>query len=181
MRYHNITKDDMRNGPGLRAVLWVSGCEHHCPGCQNPVTWDPDDGLIFDGSAHEELMELLERDYISGLTLSGGDPLFPGNREEVCALCKEVKTRFPDKDIWLYTGYVYEDISGLEVMQYIDVVVDGRYEEDKRDVLLHWKGSSNQRVIDVPASRKACTPVIIEEKYVKETGGSYQYECNADT
>lgn len=179
MRYHDITKDDMRNGPGLRAVLWVSGCEHHCPGCQNPVTWDPDDGLLFDEKAHAELMEILKRDYISGLTLSGGDPLYPGNRDEVTALCREVKSDMPDKTIWLYTGYDYEDVRDLEIMQNIDVVVDGRYEEDKRDVLLHWKGSSNQRVIDNNASRKNGDICIIEEVTVKETGGSYG--CKADS
>ena len=179
MRYHDITKDDMRNGPGLRAVLWVAGCEHHCPGCQNPVTWDPDDGLVFDKKAHDELMEILARDYISGLTLSGGDPLFPGNRDAVLALCREVKSAYPGKTIWLYTGYDYEDIRDLEVMQYIDAVVDGRYEEDKRDVLLHWKGSSNQRVIDNVLSRKTGEICIIEDIIVKETGGIYV--CNANS
>ena len=154
MRYHDITKDDMRNGPGLRAVLWVSGCAHHCPGCQNPVTWDPDDGLIFDERARNELLELLGRDYISGLTLSGGDPLYPANREEITALCRQVKSRWPDKDIWLYTGYEYADVSGLEVMQYVDTVVDGRYEEDLRDVKLHWRGSSNQKIIKIDHDRR---------------------------
>ena len=179
MRYHDITKDDMRNGPGLRAVLWVSGCEHHCPGCQNPVTWDPEDGLVFDEKAHDELMDILGRDYISGLTLSGGDPLYPGNRDAVLSLCREVKSAYPDKTIWLYTGYDYEDIRDLEIMQYIDVLVDGRYEEDKRDVLLHWKGSSNQRVIDNVRSRENGGICIIEDIIVKETGGIYV--CNANS
>ena len=179
MRYHDITKDDMRNGPGLRAVLWVSGCEHHCPGCQNPVTWDPEDGLIFDDKAHDELMDILGRDYISGLTLSGGDPLYPGNRDEVTSICAEVKSIFPDKTIWLYTGYDYESVRDLDIMQYIDVVVDGRYEEDKRDVLLHWKGSSNQRVIDNKASRTDGSICIVEDKVIKEPGGPYG--CKADS
>ena len=179
MRYHDITKDDMRNGSGLRAVLWVSGCEHHCPGCQNPVTWDPEDGLVFDEKAHDELMDILSRDYISGLTLSGGDPLYPGNRDEVCALCREVKENMPDKTIWLYTGYDYEDVRVLDVMQYIDVVVDGRYDEALRDVLLNWRGSSNQRVIDNAASRETGGICIIEDVIVKETGGIYV--CNANS
>ena len=179
MRYHDITKDDMRNGFGLRAVLWVSGCEHHCPGCQNPVTWDPEDGLVFDEKAHDELMDILSRDYISGLTLSGGDPLYPGNRDEVCALCREVKENMPDKTIWLYTGYDYEDIRELDVMQYVDVVVDGRYDEALRDVLLNWRGSSNQRVIDNAASRETGGICIIEDVIVKETGGIYV--CNANS
>ncbi len=179
MNYHDITKDDMRNGPGLRAVLWVSGCEHHCPGCQNPVTWDPDDGLKFDEKARDELMEILGRDYISGLTLSGGDPLYPGNREEVTALGREVKDRFHDKTVWLYTGYLYEDIRDLPVMEYIDAVVDGPYDESLRNVLLHWKGSSNQRVIDNRISRRDGTVCIIPETHVKQTGGTYG--CNSDT
>ena len=94
-------------------------------------------------------MEILGRDYISGLTLSGGDPLYPSNREEVTALCREVRDRWPDKTIWLYTGYDYADVKDLEVMRYIDTVIDGRYEEDLRDVKLHWRGSSNQKVIKV--------------------------------
>ena len=147
MNYHNITKDDMLNGDGLRVVLWVSGCDHHCKECQNPVTWDPDDGLVFDDKARDELFEILGRDYVSGLTLSGGDPLFPANRDEVTALVRKVKDKFADKDIWLYTGYAFEDVQDLEVMKYVDVVVDGPYLADLRDVKLHWRGSSNQRVI----------------------------------
>lgn len=180
MRYHDITKDDMRNGPGLRAVLWVSGCEHHCPGCQNPVTWDPDDGLLFDERAHLELMELLARDYISGLTLSGGDPLYMSNREEVTVLCKEVRSAFPDKTIWLYTGYGYEEIRGLPVMEYIDVCVDGRYEADKRNVLLNWRGSSNQRVIDVKTTRSTGKITIIEDIYVKDDAVPVIRTCDAE-
>ncbi|MCR5595973.1 MAG: anaerobic ribonucleoside-triphosphate reductase activating protein [Lachnospiraceae bacterium] len=168
MNYHDITKDDMKNGPGLRAVLWVSGCEHHCPGCQNPITWDPGDGLKFDDEAHEELMELLGRDYISGLTLSGGDPLYPGNRDSILELCREVKDRWPDKTIWIYTGYDYEDIASLDIMKYTDVVVDGKYIEDKRDILLHWRGSSNQRVIDVNRSQKEGVICTLEDINVKE-------------
>ena len=105
MRYHNITKDDMLNGDGLRTVLWVAGCCHGCKGCQNPVTWDIEGGLPFDGEARAELFAELEKPYISGVTLSGGDPLHPANREETGALMKEMKERFPDKTIWLYTGY----------------------------------------------------------------------------
>ena len=91
MQYHNITKDDMLNGEGLRVVLWVSGCSHHCEGCHNAVTWDPDGGLVFDAAAEEELFSLLSRDYISGITFSGGDPLYTGNREEIERLARKVK------------------------------------------------------------------------------------------
>lgn len=155
MRYHNITKDDMNNGDGLRAVLWLSGCDHCCKDCQNPITWDPNGGLHFDDAAKEELFELLARDYISGVTFSGGDPLFMGNRLEVTELAKEIKQQFPTKTIWLYTGYTYEMIKDLEILNYVDVLADGLFEAEKKDNTLHWVGSSNQRVIDVAASRKA--------------------------
>lgn len=149
MNYHNITKDDMLNGDGLRVVLWVSGCSHGCIGCHNRITWDPDGGLLFDDAAKEELFYELEKDYISGLTLSGGDPLFPGNRESIASLVKEVKEKYPDKTIWLYTGYTWEDISTLPLLQYVDILVDGKFVESLKDAKLHWRGSSNQRVIDV--------------------------------
>lgn len=160
MRYHDITKDDMRNGDGLRVVLWLSGCRHHCPGCQNPVTWDPEDGLLFDEAAEREVEEQLARPYISGLTLSGGDPLFPGNLGEVTAYCEKIKELFPEKTIWLYTGEVWEDIRGLEILKNIDVLVDGRFEEGKKDNLLHWRGSGNQRVIDVKESLRRADAVL---------------------
>ena len=114
MRYHNITKEDMLNGDGLRVVLWVSGCNHACEGCQNPITWDICGGLPFDQAAHDELIEALDRDFISGITFSGGDPLHPQNIADVTALAKEIKARFPHQTIWLYTGYVYEEIKDLE-------------------------------------------------------------------
>lgn len=152
LRYHNITKDDMLNGEGLRVVLWVSGCPHHCKGCHNPQTWDPESGIPFDEDAEKELFEILGRDYISGITFSGGDPLFEGNRSMIEHLTRRVKHEFPDKNVWLYTGYRWEEISALPMMQYIDVLVDGRFMEDLRDTKLHWKGSFNQRIIDVQKS-----------------------------
>ena len=154
MRYHNITKDDMLNGDGLRVVLWVSGCEHACPGCQNPLTWDTKDGLFFDEDAKVELFEILGREYISGITFSGGDPLHQANEGGITRLAKEVKEKFPGKTIWLYTGDVWEHICEKELMQYIDVLVDGPFIEELKDVKLLWKGSSNQRVIDVQESLK---------------------------
>lgn len=160
MRYHNITKDDMLNGDGLRVVLWVSGCSHHCQGCQNPVTWDHSDGLIFDENALNEIDDQLEKNYISGITLSGGDPLFIGNRQDILVLCKYVKELFPNKNIWLYTGYVYEEVSDLEIMDYIDILVDGPYIERMRDTSLKWRGSSNQRVIDIKETHKAGKVVL---------------------
>ncbi len=160
MRYHNITKDDMNNGDGLRAVLWLSGCDHCCEQCQNPVTWDPNGGLPFDEAAKEELFSILEKEYTSGITFSGGDPLYLGNREEVTTLAKEIKMRFPKKTIWLYTGYLYEQVEKLPIMELIDVLVDGPFEVDKKDNLLHWVGSSNQRVIDMEQTRKTGKVVL---------------------
>ena len=155
MRYHNITRDDMLNGDGLRVVLWVSGCSHCCRECHNPITWDPNGGLLFDEAAKQEIFTELARDYISGITFSGGDPLYYSNRLDVSKLIREIREKFPEKTIWLYTGFLWETIDSLEVMKDIDVLVDGEFEVEKKDTKLHWRGSSNQRVIDVPASRAA--------------------------
>lgn len=150
MRFHNITKDDMLNGDGLRVVLWVAGCSHHCKECQNPITWDPDGGLLFEEEHRQEIFHELDQDYIDGITFSGGDPLYEANVEDVEALAREIRKKYPNKTIWLYTGYVWEEISDWSVMQYIDVLVDGKFEAAQKDVNLQWKGSANQRVIDVP-------------------------------
>ena len=155
MRYHNITHDDMLNGDGLRTVLWVSGCTHHCEECQNPITWDPDGGLLFDDAAKGEVFEQLDKSYISGLTLSGGDPLFIGNRVDVRSLCREVKEKYPHKTIWLYTGYLYEEIKDDAVLNYVDVLVDGEYIKELRDEKLLWKGSGNQRVININKTKES--------------------------
>ena len=154
MRYHNITKDDMLNGDGLRVVLWVAGCSHCCKECQNPMTWDPDGGLLFDEAAKAELFAELDKDYISGLTLSGGDPLHSANRMDIRSLVTEVKEKYPNKTIWMYTGDTWENIMHYPAMKYVDVLVDGEFQIDKRDVTLRWKGSSNQRVIDVQKTLK---------------------------
>ena len=154
MRYHNITKDDMLNGDGLRAVLWVAGCTHKCKECQNPVTWDPNSGILFDESAKQEIFEQLEKAYISGITFSGGDPLYVQNISEVTKLAKEIKEKYPSKTIWLYTGALWESLQGEEILNYLDVLVDGEFMIEKKNVALKWKGSSNQRVIDVQKSLK---------------------------
>ena len=161
MRYHDITKDDMKNGDGLRVVLWVAGCNHHCKECQNPITWDPDGGLLFDDNAKAEIFEQLDKSYISGITFSGGDPLHPANKDDVLSLSKEIKEKYPNKSIWLYTGDLWETVYDMPLMQYVDVLVDGEFLIDKRDVTLMWKGSINQRVIDVKASlRNNKLPVL---------------------
>ena len=169
MKYHNITKDDMNNGDGLRVVLWVAGCSHHCKGCHNPITWDPDSGLFFDEDAKQEIFEQLSKPYISGITFSGGDPLHSSNREEVEILIQEIRKKYPDKTIWLYTGDTWENIQHNSIMKYLDVLVDGEFQIEKRDVNLLWKGSSNQRVIDVQASLKqndSTKPILYCENYL---------------
>ena len=164
MRYHNITKDDMLNGEGLRVVLWVAGCTHGCPGCHNPVTWDIQGGIPFDEGAWKEIQAELEKEYVSGFTLSGGDPLHPDNRQEIGRLAQRVKEQYPQKNIWLYTGYLWEEIKGLPWLRSVDVVVDGEFMLSRKDNNLHWKGSSNQRVIDVKRSLEEGQAVLYQER-----------------
>ena len=152
MRYHNITKDDMLNGDGLRVVLWVAGCNHCCRECQNPITWDPNGGLPFTEKEEAEIFAELDKDYISGITFSGGDPLHPSNVSAVTTLARKIRIKYPDKTIWLYTGSRWEEIRQEEIVRYLDVLVDGEFQVDKLDQSLKWKGSSNQRVINVPAT-----------------------------
>lgn len=160
MRYHNITKDDMLNGDGLRVVLWVAGCSHCCKGCQNPITWDANGGVPFDDAAKQEIFEQLDKNYISGITFSGGDPLHPANIVDVKNLMMEIREKYPKKTIWLYTGSSWENIKNHPIMKYVDVLVDGEFVENKKDVNLCWKGSSNQRVIDVQKSFLTSEPIL---------------------
>lgn len=152
MRYHNITRDDMLNGDGLRVVLWVAGCSHCCKDCHNPITWDPDGGVLFDDKARQEIFDQLEKSYISGITFSGGDPLHAANRLNVRELMEEIREWYPDKTIWLYTGDKWEDIRQYSLLKYVDVLVDGEFVSDLKNTKLRWRGSANQRVIDVQAS-----------------------------
>lgn len=152
MNYHNITTDDMLNGDGLRTVLWVAGCNHYCKGCHNPETWDVGGGLPFDENAENELFEKLGQSYISGITFSGGDPMHPFNRSEIFRLIKKCRETYPNKTIWLYTGYTWEEIHHVEGLQDIDVLCEGEFVEELKDANIHWVGSSNQRVIDVKAT-----------------------------
>lgn len=154
MRYHNITHDDMKNGNGLRVVLWLSGCNHHCDGCQNPITWNPCDGILFDEKAKRELFDQLDKDYISGITFSGGDPLHESNISGVKKLIREIKDKYPSKDIWVYTGYYYNDIVCLyperfELIKLCDILVDGEFIKELADTNYHWAGSTNQNIIDI--------------------------------
>lgn len=148
LRYHNISKDDMNNGDGIRVVLWLAGCEHHCKNCQNPQTWDRHGGIPFNDDAKSEIFDQLSKPWISGITFSGGDPLAEYNRPEVIPLMKEIKEKFPNKTIWCYTGYTLDDLEVLKVnLEFIDVLIDGEYVDELRDVTYHWAGSTNQHVI----------------------------------
>lgn len=137
----------MLNGDGLRVVLWVAGCTHHCKNCQNPETGDINGGIPFDKHAKEEIFDELKKDYISGITFSGGDPLHPKHRKQVLELAKEIKEKFPTKTVWCYTGFLYEEVKDIENLKYVDVLVDGEFKEELKDVNLPWVGSSNQRII----------------------------------
>jgi len=150
----------MLNGDGLRVVLWVAGCSHCCKECQNPITWDPNGGLLFDEAAKQEIFEQLDKTYISGITFSGGDPLHAANRLEVRNLIEEIKEKYPNKTIWMYTGDVWEHILHYPVMKNVDVLVDGEFIVEQKDIKLLWKGSKNQRVIDVQKSLAQTDPTV---------------------
>ncbi len=173
IRFHDITHDDMKNGPGLRVVLWVAGCEHHCKDCQNRITWDPDGGVSFEKRDEEELFNWLGKPWTQGITFSGGDPLHPKNRLNIGKMAEMIKKDYPDKDIWLYTGYTlknsdnafrFMDQDGNSFnyphLKNFDVLVDGRFDTDlraadiKRESIPKWRGSSNQRLIDIKKSLK---------------------------
>ena len=161
MNYHNILHDDMMNGEGLRTVLFLSGCSHKCKGCQNPETWLPYSGIKFDDAAKKEIFEQLDKDYIHGITFSGGDPLHEANLQEVFDLITEIRKKHPNKTIWLYSGYTFEeifnaggefwvDIVRRQTVKCLDVFVDGQFIKDLLSPQAQWVGSSNQRVIDIP-------------------------------
>lgn len=154
MHILDIKDCDLKNGDGIRVSIWFAGCEHKCPGCQNPQTWN-DEGKNFD-DYKDYLKSKVDRPEIQGITLTGGDPMFTKNRAEMLGFVKSFKETFPNKDIWCYTGYTYEqllnDESAKDILQYVDVLVDRPYLEGCRNVDLKWRGSMNQRVIDVPAS-----------------------------
>lgn len=164
MNYGTIKKHDIANGPGVRVSLFVSGCTHHCPGCFNQETWDFNYGKLFDSDVINEILEALQPSYIHGFSLLGGEPFEYKNQLGVLPLLKEIKHRFPNKDIWCYTGYDFEkDILGdmvpkwietYDMLSYIDVLVDGEFVESKKDLALRFRGSSNQRIIKVQDSLK---------------------------
>lgn len=149
MNYLGIDTASMSDGKGVRVVLWVAGCPHHCEGCHNPESWDETNGQEFTNGTLVTLIEALNKPYIQGLTFSGGDPLAPCNRDKVKEIAREIKTRLPDKDIWLYTGYYFKEVKNLPAMDYIDYVVDGPFEIEHRDITLPFRGSPNQNIIKV--------------------------------
>ena len=154
MNYHKIEKTSIANGEGIRVVLWISGCSLQCRGCHNPETWNINSGKPFDENAKNELFEALDKPYIQGITFSGGHPLEDENLLDVYNLLAEIRKRFPEKDVWLYTGYKLEHILNSDtnsdyrkrIVDMCDVVVDGRYIESLRDITLRFRGSSNQNV-----------------------------------
>lgn len=148
MRFHNITYPDVNNGDGCRVTLWVAGCTHHCKGCHNPQTWSFKSGREFTEDIKNKLYNVLKLPYIKGITFSGGDPL--DSFEDVFELIKDIKNSFNDKDIWLFSGYTLEDIKNSEksvILDYIDVLVDGEFKEELKDLSLKFRGSSNQRIL----------------------------------
>lgn len=173
MNYADIKRIDVANGPGVRVSLFVSGCSHHCKECFNQETWDFEYGSLFDEKAEDEIIDYLKPDYIKGLTLLGGDPMEKANQEALIPLLEKVKNKYPDKSIWCYTGYDFEDdikknmLKNWEVtqkfMSYIDVLVDGEFKIDLKDLNLVFRGSSNQRIIMVKESMQSGKIVLWQE------------------
>lgn len=163
MNYGKINPIDIANGPGVRVSVFVSGCEHRCPGCFNPETWDFEYGKPFGMTQIVGVLNLGKPDYISGLSILGGEPLHPKN-EHTALLCHAWKHVFPDKPIWVYTGYLWEDVKQLYFLKYVDVLVDGPFVADKKELTLKFRGSSNQRIIDVQKSLRRGTVVLWEDK-----------------
>ena len=164
MNYADIKKIDVANGEGVRVSVFVSGCNHHCKGCFNQCAWDFNYGKKFTEKEEQQIIDYMNHDYISGLSLLGGEPLEPKNQEGLLPLVKKVKEKFPNKDIWCYTGFDFEkDVvekmaknneTTRELLKYIDIIVDGKFEEDKKDLKLQFRGSSNQKIVDVKKSLK---------------------------
>ena len=164
MNYGAIKKRDIANGPGVRVSLFVSGCTHHCPGCFNSDTWDFNYGEPFTPQTEREILDLMAPDYIGGFSLLGGEPMEPQNQRILLPLLQKIKARYPTKTVWCYSGYVLEELMGEsrarceatdEMLSLIDVLVDGRFVEAKKDIRLRFRGSSNQRLIDLNKTREA--------------------------
>ncbi len=166
MNYAEIKYFDIANGPGVRTSLFVSGCTHHCEGCFNDIAWDFGYGKPFTESVWEEIYESLKPHYITGVTLLGGEPFEPQNQKGLIGFIREYKRRFPEKTLWIYSGYTYEELTGAipsrcrtditdEILSYTDVLVDGKFEIDKKNIMLRFRGSENQRLIDIRKTLKS--------------------------
>ena len=174
MYYGEIKKCDIANGEGVRVSLFVSGCTHHCPGCFNEATWDFHYGKEFTEETEKELLDALEPSYINGLSLLGGEPFEPENQKALVLFLRKVKERYPGKNIWCYSGYLYDSqlLSESrarceytdEMLSMIDVLVDGRFVESRKDITLVFRGSSNQRIIDVKKSLESGDVVLWESR-----------------
>ena len=165
MRYNKIRKMDISNGPGVRVSIFMQGCSFHCKNCFNPETWDFKSGTEFTDETIDKIIDLANNDYIKGLSILGGEPMHPNNIKGTTKLAKKFKEIYPDKTIWVWSGFLFDrDLKDKEVLNYIDVLVDGRYEDELHDFTLKWKGYSNQRVIDVKKTLKNNKIVLLKEK-----------------
>ena len=155
MKYNIVRKMDISNGPGVRVSVFMQGCEFHCKNCFNPDTWSFENGKDFTTGTINEVLNLCSQDYIKGLSILGGEPMHPRNIEGTTQLAKAFKEKYPNKNLWVWSGFKFEEnLKDKEVMKYVDVLVDGRYVDEMHNPSLKWKGSSNQRVIDVQKSLK---------------------------
>lgn len=154
MNYNKIRKMDISNGPGVRVSIFMQGCEFHCKNCFNPETWDFTKGKEFTDKTIERIISLSEKEYIEGLSILGGEPMHPKNIDNTTRLAKAFKEKYPNKSIWVWSGFLFDVLKDKEVIQYIDVLVDGQYKDELHDFRLKYRGSSNQRVIDVKKSLK---------------------------
>ena len=154
MKYNKIRKMDIANGPGVRVSIFFQGCIFHCKNCFNPETWDFDGGLEFTDDTIDEILKICEPDHITGLSILGGEPMHPNNIEGTIKLAKAFKEKYPNKNIWAWSGFLFDHICNKEIFKYLDVLVDGQFVDEKRNPNLKWRGSSNQRVIDVQKSLK---------------------------
>lgn len=165
-----MVREDQLNGDGVRVTLFFSGCSHRCKGCHNPTTWKYGTGKAFDALKQAEFVTELAKDFVSGVTFTGGDPLYEDNRADIIRMAKLIKENFPEKTIWVYTGYTFNQIMADETMKgildYADVLVDGRFKLEKADIDYPWAGSTNQRVIDVKASLNEGKVVLHREKTI---------------
>lgn len=164
MKYANITNVEVVNGKDVGVSVYTQGCPHHCYKCFNPETWDFDSGFIWSEKEENKVLSLLKNSYVKRLTILGGEPLIKQNKNDLHNLLKKVKEIHPNKQIWLYTGYIYEDIKSefYDIIKYVDVLVDGKYVDKLRDVTLKFRGSSNQRIIDVQKSLEKKEVILFE-------------------